>query len=365
MNAVQTPVPVSGDEIGSGTDGSAPVSLPDSGAESLIRIDVRGSYPDIGAEHLGLVIGSEILPSDRNPALVFLARLAPGSRVTMRGALDVLAKIATGGLTDHVSCPWAALRYQHTTAILAKLREQYSINSVNKHRAALRGVLRECWRLGLMDAESYRHAIDVERARGQAVPRGRALDQGELRALFSACADDLTAAGARDAGLLAVLYGAGLRRAEVVALDLGDYTVETGALLVRSGKGNKQRLGYATNGSRDALDAWIKIRGSDSGPLFWPCNKGGRLIPRRMTPQAILVMVTKRAAEARVRHFSPHDLRRSFIGDMLDSGADVSAIQQLAGHSSPNTTVLYDRRGERAKRKAAESLHVPFVPQHT
>jgi integrase len=310
-----------------------------------------------------LVVGAREIPPDRNPALVFLARLSPGSQPTMRGALDKIAQIATGGLTDHVSCPWAAMRYQHAAAILAKLRERYSANTVNRHRAALRGVLRECWRLGLMDAESYRHCIDVERVRGQVVPRGRALDHGELRALFSACADDSTPAGARDAGLLAVLYGAGIRRAELVALDLEDYTAETGALLVRSGKGNKQRIVYATNGSRDALDAWLQTRGPAPGPLFWPVNKGGRMIARRMTPQAVLGIARKRAADARVRRFSPHDLRRSFISDMLDTGVDVSSIQQLAGHASPSTTVRYDRRGERAKRKAAESLHVPFVPQ--
>jgi integrase/recombinase XerD len=68
-----------------------------------------------------------------------------------------------------------------------------------------------------MDADSYHRAADLPSVRGSTLPRGRALTTGELRALFGARATDSTAAGARDAALLALLYGAGLRRAERAA----------------------------------------------------------------------------------------------------------------------------------------------------
>lgn len=302
-----------------------------------------------------------IRPADEHPAKVYIAHLSPGSRRTMHESLDTIAGVLTSGQFDTETLDWASLRYQHTAAIRSALAERYSPATANKMLCALRGVLKEAWRLGQMSAEDYYRAADLKAVKGETLPRGRALSQGELRTLFQTCAGDKTPAGSRDSALLAVLYGAGLRREEAVSLDLEDYNTETGQLTIRAGKGHKDRIAYATNGSALALEAWLKVRGSEPGPLFCPVNKSGRIVLKRMTPQAVYFILSERAKEAGVQSFSPHDLRRTFISDLLDAGADISSVQHLAGHANVSTTSRYDRRGEAAKRKAAELLHVPFV----
>lgn len=299
------------------------------------------------------------LPLDRNPASVYLASLALGSRRTMRDALNVIATWLTNGDADALTLQWAALRFQHTAAIRAKLAQEYSAATANKVLSALRGVLKTSWRLGQMSADDYARAADVQSVHGATLPRGRALASGEIDALMTACANDAGAAGARDAAIIALLRVGGLRRAEICALDLADYDAERGALMVR-GKRNKERAGYVTNGAKDALDDWLAIRGGETGALFCPVSKGGRIVIRRMYPEAIFNLLQKRAAQACVKGLSPHDFRRTFVSDLLDAGADIATVQKLAGHANVQTTARYDRRGEQAKRKAVELLHVPY-----
>ena len=298
------------------------------------------------------------LPPEKHPVAVYLARLGPGSRRTMIEALNNVAKLLTGGQLDAQNLPWPALRYQHTAAVRAKLAERYAPSTANKHVAALKGVLKECWRLGYMSAEDYARATDLQSVKGERLPAGRSLTLGEVGALFTATAKDATPAGARDAALLALLYGGGLRRSEVVGIDSQDYA--NGVLTVR-GKASKEREVFVTNGAEDALAAWLQVRGDGDGPLFYPVDKGGRITQRRMTDQAVLLIMRRRAEQAGVRRFSPHDLRRTFISHMLERGADLAVVQRLAGHAQISTTARYDRRGSEAARKASELLHVPYV----
>ncbi len=307
------------------------------------------------------------LNADQHPARVYLRSLSSGSRRTMRQALDVIARLLTSGRHDALSLCWGALRYQHTAAIAAALSEHYAPNTSNKMLAALRGVLKAAWRLEQIPTEDYQRAVDFKPLRGETLPAGRSISAGELRALFNACAQDINKEGERrptairDAAILAVLYGVGLRRSEIVALDYENYNAENGEVKIRRSKGGKDRLSYAGRGTREALSAWLALRGEENGPLFWPILKSGRLVPRRLSDQAILTLLMKRAKQAGVKHLSPHDMRRSFISDLLDAGADISAVQKLAGHANVSTTIRYDRRGEAAKQKAAELLHVPFT----
>jgi site-specific recombinase XerC len=298
---------------------------------------------------------------DPHPVAVYLASLSSGSRPTMRSALEIVAALLTSGAYDARSLPWASLRHAHLQALRGQLAERYAPKTVNRTLSAVRGVLRAAWRLGHIDTDTLHRACDVGGVRGSRLPAGRDVAMRERQQLFEVCADDpLPARGARDAAVLALLAGTGIRRAEAVAIDLEHVDLDEGGVRIL-GKGNKERRAYLVDGSRRALEWWLGLRGSEPGPLLYRVLKGGHIRPLRLRAAAVGIVVERRVREVGLRHATPHDFRRTFTGDLLDAGADLSAAQALLGHASPTTTARYDRRGERARRKAAELVSVPFA----
>ena len=297
---------------------------------------------------------------DQNAAAMYLVGLSESGRYTMKHTLDLVAGMMTGEANALIFA-WQELRFQHVTAIRSQLEGKgYKPATINKILAAVRGVLRSAWQAGQMSAEDYQKAVSVKSVKATTLPAGRELQSGEISALMEACEDDKTPAGVRDAAVIGLMYAAGLRRAEVITLDLADYDQDTGRLTVR-GKGNKERIAWLTDGAARALGDWLSVRGGVPGALFVPVNKGGRITTySRMTSKAVYNMLEKRAEQAGVKHFSPHDMRRTFVSDLLDAGADIVTVSKMAGHANVSTTARYDRRPEDAKRKAAGMLHVPY-----
>lgn len=257
---------------------------------------------------------------------------------------------------------WADLTPAHVEVIKARISEKVSKATANKMLSALRGVLQKARTLRMISAEDYDDIKTIKGFKVKTELRGRALHEDELISLALACRADSTAAGFRDAALMAVGYGAGLRRFEIAALDVGDWDQAEQSLRIAHGKGDKPRIVYLSDSGARCVARWLELRPgpADDSPLFCPVNKGGKVVDRRLTDQAIYNMLEKRRIEAGIKAFSPHDMRRSFISDLLDTGADVSAVAGLAGHSNLNTTMKYDRRGERAKKAAAMKLKIPF-----
>lgn len=298
---------------------------------------------------------------DRNPAAVYLTSLAEGSRRTMLHSLNVIAWVLSNDELNAFELDWSQVRYQHTAAVRAWLVAHYRPSTANKMLSALRQVLKHAWKLGQMSAEDYHRAADTGSVRGETLPAGRDLRPAEIEALLEACAADTTPAGARDAAIIAVMYATGIRRSSVVKLDLADYDAINQTLHIRAAKGRKDYMAQIPqDGAIWSLADWLALRGEDPGALFWPVNKGGKLAPRRLSSQAIYNMLQKRAAEAGVEHFSPHDLRRTLAGDLLDAGADVVTVQKILAHANVQTTARYDRRPETTKREAAKLINIPY-----
>ena len=299
------------------------------------------------------------MPPDRDPVAVYLERLGPGSRRTMRGALHVIAGHLTEGRCDAHSLDWTQVRARHSVALRAILVEEYAPTTTNRMFSALRGVLKEAWRLGYITAEDYCRAADVAPVREKPRCPGRSLSRGELRAVFSSCALDPTPAGVRDAAILGVLYGAGLRLVELASLALSDYHPDTLGISVRGGTAGP-RICFPPTGCISALTSWIAIRGRAPGPMFCPIHNDQVIQVSAMTDQAIHFILKLRARESGVLPFSMRDLQRTFVGDLLRAGANISDVQKLAGHALIQTTVRYDNRGEATRRKASDMIDVPY-----
>lgn len=320
--------------------------------EEFMQIDIVPENKLIAVAHV---------PADQQPVLTYLAGLGKSSQRTQWAGLGVVAAVLTAGQCTALTLPWWQLRRQHVNAVRAWLIEHRSVATGRRLMAALRGVLKECWRLDLMTVEVYQRAIDVKNIKGEKPSQaaGRALRDGEKAAILQACAADPTPAGTRDAAIFGLGVFGGLRRAELAGLALDDYDNANGVLTVR-GKGNKTRTVHVAPGVDDALADWLHVRGDEPGALFLAINKGGRILADGISDAAIYDALAKRALSAGVKKFSPHDLRRTFAGDLLDAGADIATVQRIMGHSDSNTTAGYDRRGERAKKAAIGRLHMAW-----
>ena len=211
-----------------------------------------------------------------------------------------------------------------------------------------------------MSAEDYHRAARLPPINGETIPAGRELLTEEIATLLRNCTEDSRPIGIRDSAIISIMFGAGLRREEVTTLNLDDYDYKNKKLVIR-GKRSKQRTAYQVDGAIAAVRDWLEIRGRDPGPLFLAVKKGGKLIYGcRPTPQAIYHILAARAKRAGVKFFTPHDLRRTFVSNLLDAGVDIATVAKMAGHSNIQTTARYDRRPEDAKQRAARLLYIPY-----
>ena len=309
-----------------------------------------------------LVIAKSI-PLDRCPAAVYLAQLKQSSRRPQKQALDLVASLLTSGTADCLTLNWAAIRYQHTAAVRGRLLDKYAPATANRILSALRGVLEQTWLLGQMSAEDFHRAARLSPVIGETLPAGRELLVEEIASLIQNCIEDGSPLGVRDAAIICILFGAGLRREEITKLILDDYKPEDAKLVIR-GKRSKQRIAYLGDGALAALVTWLELRGKDAGPLFVPVRRGGTLRHgRRLSPQSIYYLLKVRAKKSGVKPFTPHDLRRTFVSRLLGAGVDIAIVAKMAGHSNIQTTARYDRRPEEIKQRAAQLLQIPYTEQ--
>ena len=186
-------------------------------------------------------------------------------------------------------------------------------------------------------------ALELHLPKARRLPRAR-LSEGQVRRLLAAPFPG-SPIGLRDRAILEVLYGTGIRVSECARLDVGDVDLYEGTLLVRNGKGKKDRRVPLVGRAAAALDLYLMdgrpalLRGSREPALFLSWRSGPRL-----KAQGIQILVRKHArAAAAPTSVSAHSLRHACATHLLQGGADVREVQALLGHRCLETTALYTR----------------------
>jgi site-specific recombinase XerD len=226
---------------------------------------------------------------------------------------------------------------------------RYSRRTVARRASALRRYFGWLARSGVITADP---------SRGLSAPKGEGrlpavLRRHDLEVLLTAPAGDEDAVAVRDQAVVELLYGSGLRVAELCGLGPGDVDVQRRQVLVW-GKGSKQRLVPMSEPSAEAVSTWL-VRGrpalvspdSPSEALF--LNRRGR----RLTPRDVRRILDRRAASPT----HPHALRHTYATHLLDGGADLRAVQELLGHGDLATTQLYTHVSKERLRAVYQSSH--------
>ncbi|CAH6824979.1 site-specific tyrosine recombinase [Vibrio chagasii] len=187
-----------------------------------------------------------------------------------------------------------------------------------------------------------RGEITANPAKGVSAPRKQRplpknLDVDEVGQLLDVNEDDPLSI--RDRAMMEVMYGAGLRLAELVGINLKDVLSRQGEIRV-IGKGDKERKAPFSGLAKEWVDKWLRVRGELASPgedaLF--VSKLGTRISHRSVQKRMEEWGKKQSVAS---HISPHKLRHSFATHVLESSQNLRAVQELLGHENISTTQVY------------------------
>jgi integrase/recombinase XerC len=236
----------------------------------------------------------------------------------------------------------------HVRGFLASLHGCRHASTLARKLASLRAWFRFLMREGVCPTDPTA-GLPSPRT-GRRLPQPLPVDDCEVLMETEPCAqrgeDGVPADGlgpSRDRALVEMLYGAGLRVGELVALDVRDLDLHRGEVRVW-GKGGKERIVPLPAAARRALNDYLLRRrrpGVLGEPLFTSLRRRRGML-RRLGDRDVRRILSRRAAEAGVEdRVHPHRLRHSYATHLLDMGADLREIQELLGHASLSTTQKY------------------------
>jgi site-specific recombinase XerD len=195
-------------------------------------------------------------------------------------------------------------------------------------------------------------ALDVDLPKPEQ-RKPKVLRLGEVASMITARVERPNAPhlAARDRAIVELLYGSGLRRAELAGLDLDDVDLGEKVAMV-TGKGNKRRMVPLTQAAADAMRQYLPQRPASNDRAFFLSNRNARLGLRQ-----VWQIVKDYAAKSGVDRATTHSMRHSFATHFIEGGGDVSTLQKLLGHASIQTTQVYLDQSIAHLRKAFDDAH--------
>ncbi|GAB2908488.1 site-specific integrase [Rheinheimera gaetbuli] len=249
------------------------------------------------------------------------------------------------------------INYQDMLQIRAMLQHAgWSARSINRAQVAIRSIVKVAVMMKLADSEQLNQLSSLSKLKHAEYP-GTALTKQQVQALFALLERSVTPTGIRNVALFAVLLGTGLRRSELVALQLKDVDINKQTLLVRHGKGNKSRTVFLPDWCLNYLQRWLILRSKQPGYLF--CSmfiSGAVTLDKPLSVWLVYRLIKDKLHHIGVENASPHDLRRTFITRLLEQNVDLNTVRQMAGHASITTTTIYDKRDMQFMQQAAKAL---------
>lgn len=288
---------------------------------------------------------------------IYLDSLAPTGRRSLRTLLQQCASIL-GHQKPIDRFDWNTLTFEKVHLIRSALTEAgYAVNSINLALAGLKGIAKTAFNLGQIDADTMLRINSVKSLKGSAVRTGRRLTSAEITKLLASCQTiPSPAVRSRDRAILLVGIGAGLRCSEISSLNLNDVDFNNGILTVKEGKGRKCRQIYLAADILRALNEWRQYCSGSCDALFRKILKNGKVTESRLSSSGLDYTLASLQALSDVEKFTPHDLRRTFITQLLERGVDINTVRQLAGHSDVSTTTRYDKRDIEWQKKASREI---------
>jgi site-specific recombinase XerD len=292
------------------------------------------------------------------PTECYLNNLAP----TGRKAVISLIKSVKNTLLLHdklVALPLHKLSFEQLSTLKQSLLlNNKSARTIQLTFQVIKAIAKTAFLMNLIEQHELEKFNILKLPHIEPSLKGKSLTATQLKSILKQPNTPSSIISTRDIALLALMAGAGLRRSEVSALKLSDFSMADQLVVIHKGKGNRTRTQYLPVWVLEFLSLWLMVRGKNEGPLFCVVLNDKAIQARGISPETIYSVVTARTNHVLGEKFTPHDMRRTYISSLLANGVDISTVSKLAGHKSIITTQLYDKRGVDSLKRAVNTLSV-------